>query len=157
MEQSPSSEPDSHSTSEEIPRLLWNPKVHYRVHKSPPLLPILIQMNPVHIHQPYFSKIHSNIILLSTPRTSTSSLRLRFFGQHFVCISHLSNACYMHRQSHPHWVDHPNNILWSVQVMILLILYSLLQPPATFSLLGPDFVLGAVFLHTVYHSNRPLY
>jgi hypothetical protein len=35
----------------------------------------------------------------------------------FVCISHLSHACYMHRPSHPHWYDHLNNIwpykLWS--------------------------------------------
>jgi hypothetical protein len=48
MEQSPSWEANRYVASQEIPRILLNPKVHYRIYNCPTPVSILSQPNPVH-------------------------------------------------------------------------------------------------------------
>ena len=55
-----SSEANRFSASQEIPRILWNPKIHYHIHKCLPPVPNLNQLDPMHTPTSHFLKIYLN-------------------------------------------------------------------------------------------------
>ena len=113
-------EANQFSASQDIPHILWNPKVHYRIHKCPPRVPILSHIDPVRALTSHFLKIHLNIILPSTPGSSKWSLSFGFPHQNPVYTSTLPHIYYMSRSPHSSRFDHQNNIGWGVQVIKLL-------------------------------------
>jgi len=98
MEQSPSSEANRFSASQKIPRILWNLKVNYRIHKTPPIFPILSQINPVYSYPSYLLDSHSSIIFSSMPRSFKLSLCIVSPNRNTVCTFPVSLTCHL---THP--------------------------------------------------------
>jgi hypothetical protein len=93
------------SASQEIPRILWNPKAHYRIHKCPPPVPILSHINPV--HAPHPTSWRSSLILSYHLRQGLPS---GLFPQYLVNTSPIPHTCYMPRSSHSYRFHHPDYI-----------------------------------------------
>ena len=123
MEQSPSSVSNRFPASQEIPRILWNPKIHFRTHKRPPPVPILSQLEPVHTPTSNFLKIHLNIILPSTPGSPKWPFPSGFPTKTLYTPLLSPHTRYMPRPSHSSRFFHPNNTGWGVQIIQLLITY----------------------------------
>ena len=144
MEHSPSWEANWLAASQEIPRILGNPKVHYRIHNCPLPVPNLSQIDPVHALTLHLKKIHLNIILPSTPGSSEWPLSLRSPQQTPVQASPLIRAtCRTH-------------LLNFITLTILGDECRSLRPPYVVSLipfyeavLGPNILLNTPFSNTL--------
>jgi hypothetical protein len=61
-------EADTCSIRQDFPSIIWNTKVHYRVHIGQQLIPISSHMNQIHTLAFVLFKIHFNVITLSAFR-----------------------------------------------------------------------------------------
>ena len=136
MQHSPSWDANRSSSRQEIPRILLNPKVNYRVHKSSQPARNLSQINPIYAPPDYFLKINFNIILPSTPRSSsglfTSGLPTK--SLYAPLLSPIRTTC----PAHLIWSDMPNNISWGAHRSQSTSFSNLLQSPVTYPLSGPN-------------------
>ena len=127
MVQSPSWAANWFAASQEIPRISRNPKVHYRIHKCPPPVPILGQPNPVHIPTSHLLEIRPSIIHPSTPRSPHWSPSLRFPHQDPIHPPLLTHTRHMPRPISffsilsfaQYWVRSTNHLAPRYAILIL--------------------------------------
>jgi len=105
-DQRPSWEANRSSASQEIPRILWNPKVNHCIHKRPLTVPILSQINSVRDRPSHFLKTHFNIILPSTHVFQVVSFLIKIMYAPLLSPVHATCPS----PSHSSWFDYPNSI-----------------------------------------------
>ena len=150
MENSPSWQANKFSASQVIPRIVWKPKVHYRIYKCPPPVHILNQLDPVHTPTSHFLKTHLNIILSSTPGSPKWSLSFTFPHKKPVYASPIRATC----PTHHILLDFiTRTILVEEYRSLSSSLCSFLHSPVTLSLLGSNILLNTLSSNTLSLHN----
>ena len=109
MEHTPSTEANRSSATQEIPRILWNTRIHYHIHNSYPPAPIPSQSNPAAAPISHFKKIHFNIIpiyhqvsqVVSFPQISPPKRRARpTHSPHFILLDFITRITFVGRNAY---------------------------------------------------------
>jgi len=148
MEQRFSLEANRLADCQEIPLILWNPKVHYRIHKCPPPVPVLSQLDPVDTPTSHYLKIHPNIITSSASGFIQWALSITFPHQKPVHASPLP----IRATCHAYFIllDFITRTILGEQYRSLSSsLCSFLHSPVTSSLLGPNILFNTLFSNTL--------
>jgi hypothetical protein len=80
------------AATQELSSISWNPKVQYRIHKSPPLVPILSHISPIHTIPSYLSQIHFDIV-----HPPTSKLTFRDLSEANVSVKYVDSVSVLWR------------------------------------------------------------
>ena len=148
MELSPSWEANRSAISQELPRILWNPKVHYRIHKCPHLS--LSWASSILSITPHPTSWWSILILFSHLRLVLPSglFPSGFPPKISVHASPLLHTCFMPRPYNCTWFYHPHFTGWGFQT-ISSTLCSFLHSLLISLLLGPNILLNTLFSNTL--------